>query len=199
MPDGHRRRLTPGPAVAHAGGMDVMSRAAARVRRFLETEPVIWLSTTRPDGGPHLVPVWFAWDGRSIVVLSKPTARKVHNLRADPRAMLAIGDAEDDFDVGLIEATAELIDGSEGSTGPALPPAFEAKYGAWIEALGLTPAAFAATYATVIRLTPRRALGWRGTYRRPAPAPVPGPDLERLGEPLARLPVSTPLRLAMGS
>jgi hypothetical protein len=28
----------------------------------------------------------------------------VRNLRADPRAMLALGDAEADFDVGLLEA-----------------------------------------------------------------------------------------------
>jgi predicted pyridoxine 5'-phosphate oxidase superfamily flavin-nucleotide-binding protein len=38
--------------------------AALRVERFLETEPVIWLSSIRPDGAPHLVPTWFAWDGR---------------------------------------------------------------------------------------------------------------------------------------
>ena len=34
--------------------------AAARVDRFLREEPVVWLSTVRPDGAPHLVPTWFA-------------------------------------------------------------------------------------------------------------------------------------------
>ena len=29
--------------------------AASRIRRFLEKEPVVWLSTVRPDGNPHLV------------------------------------------------------------------------------------------------------------------------------------------------
>ena len=88
--------------------MDTTDLAAARVRRFLETEPVIWLSSTRADGAPHLVPTWFVWDGEAIVIMSKPGAVKVRNLRADPRAMLALGDAEDDFDVGLLEARAEV-------------------------------------------------------------------------------------------
>jgi hypothetical protein len=25
----------------------------------LRSEPIIWLATTRPDGGPHNIPVWF--------------------------------------------------------------------------------------------------------------------------------------------
>ncbi len=135
--------------------MNTTDLAAARVRRFLETEPVIWLSSTRSDGAPHLVPTWFVWDGEAIVIMSKPGAVKVRNLRADPRAMLALGDAEDDFDVGLLEARAEV------QTEPAagLPAGFEAKYADRIRALELTPAQFARTYAQVIRLRPRPGAG----------------------------------------
>ena len=141
--------------------MDSTTLAAHRVRSFLEREPVVWLSTSRPDGAPHLVPTWFAWDGETIVIRSKPEARKVRNLRHDPRAMLALGDAEDDFDVGLLEARAAVDD----EIGAVLPPAFVAKYGDRIAALGLTPAEFAATYSATIRLTPARALGWHGRSR----------------------------------
>jgi PPOX class probable F420-dependent enzyme len=148
--------------------MDRMDLATARLRRFLEREPVIWLSTTCDDGAPHVVPTWFAWDGEAITVLSKPAACKTRNLRDDPRAMVGLGDAEDDFDVGLLEATAEVL---AEPTPPELPSAFRAKYGRWIEALGLSPAEFAATYSTMIRLTPARALDWRGRYRRSAPRP----------------------------
>ncbi|MEX2182958.1 MAG: pyridoxamine 5'-phosphate oxidase family protein [Chloroflexota bacterium] len=96
--------------------MDQTDLAAARVRRFLETEPVIWLSTIRADGAPHLVPTWFAWDGETVVMMSKPGAQKVRNLRANASAMLAVGDAEDDFDVGLLEARVELIFRPTGTT-----------------------------------------------------------------------------------
>lgn len=173
--------------------------ADARLARFLEEEPVIWLSTVRPDGTPHLLPTWFAWDGDTVVMMSKPGAQKVRNLRANPSAMLALGDAEDDFDVGLLEATAELIEEAGGLT-----PAFAAKYADRIARLGLTPERFAAIYSLTIRLTPTRALGWHG---RSEPASVveaartvaaarpvsltesaPGRPSPRewLGEPLAR-------------
>jgi PPOX class probable F420-dependent enzyme len=137
--------------------------AALRVHRFLETEPVIWLSSIRADGAPHLVPTWFVWDGESIIIRSKPHARKVRNLAHDPRAMVALGDADDDFDVGLLEARAEVTGSGDGEAAlTPLPNAFVAKYGDRIAALGITPAEFAATYSATIRLTPARALGWHG-------------------------------------
>ncbi len=157
--------------------------AALRVERFLETEPVIWLSSIRQDGAPHLVPTWFVWDGESILIRSKPHAKKVRNLAHDPRAMVALGDAEDDFDVGLLEARAVVTGvGDDGET--PLPGSFLAKYRERIAALGITPAEFAATYSATIRLTPSRALGWHGrstprswldavkrlAFGRPAPA-----------------------------
>jgi PPOX class probable F420-dependent enzyme len=172
--------------------------AAARIERFLAEEPVVWLSTVRPDGLPHLVPVWFAWDGEVITIMSKPGAQKVRNLRERPQAMLALGDAEADFDVGLLEATAECVDGP-----PALPEPFLAKYAERIAELGLTPERFAAIYSQHIRLTPTRALGWHGRSEPPSvvaaarrvaasgpvsidEGPKRPPLREWLGEPLAR-------------
>lgn len=134
--------------------------AALRVERFLEREPIIWLSSIRQDGAPHLVPTWFVWDGESILIRSKPHAKKVRNLAHDPRAMVALGDAEDDFDVGLLEARAEVRGVGEPPT--PLPRRFLTKYRERIAALGITPDEFAATYSATITLTPSRALGWHG-------------------------------------
>ena len=78
-----------------------MDGPRASILDALEHEQVVWLSTTRPDGGPHVVPLWFVWDGRSIVAFSKPHAQKVRNLRADPRVMVAVGRADATFDVEL--------------------------------------------------------------------------------------------------
>jgi PPOX class probable F420-dependent enzyme len=140
--------------------MDMTSDlAAARLARFLEREPIVWLSTVCEDGAPHLVPTWFTWDGEVLTILSKPGARKVRNLATEPRAMLALGDAEDDFDVGMFEAMAELVD---EPTPLELPAGFAAKYADKIADLGLTTAQFARTYSQVIRLRPSRALGWHG-------------------------------------
>lgn len=132
--------------------------AAARLDRFLSREPVVWLSTVRPDGAPHLVPIWFTWDGSSLLVFSKPAAQKVRNLRANPVAMLALGEPEDDFDVALAEATVQLLD----EPAHELPAAHLAKYGERMAALGLSPDEFLATYSQVMVISPSRSLPWHG-------------------------------------
>lgn len=149
-----------GVATGHkAGGMNATSLTAARILRFLEREPVVWLSTVRPDGGPHLVPIWFWWDGEVLLVFSKPHAQKVRNLRERGSVMLALGDAEDDFDVGMLEGRAELL---ARPTSEVLPPGHLVKYSRQLAALGLSADDYAATYSQVIRIVPVRFLPWHG-------------------------------------
>ena len=142
---------------------------ATRADTMLRTEPVVWLSTVRPDGLPHLVPIWFWWDGESVLIASKPHARKVANLRENPSAMLAVGDPEADFDVSLIEARAEL---TSIPTSWLLQAGLYDKYGDQMRSIGLDRAEFAATYSQVIRITPTRWLPWHGRTepRQPGPA-----------------------------
>jgi PPOX class probable F420-dependent enzyme len=170
------------------------SLATARILRFLEREPIVWLSTVRPDGGPHLVPIWFSWDGEALLIFSKPDAQKVRNLRERPSVMLALGDAEADFDIGLIHGRAELLD---RPTSEVLPPGHLAKYADRLAAIGLDADTYAATYSQVIRIVPDDYLGWHGrttprsTRLAGAPSasiaePGRGGGVEANGEPLAR-------------
>lgn len=146
--------------------------AAARIDRMLDASTVVWLSTVCADGLPHLVPIWFSWDGRSVLIASKPNAKKVTNLRANPAVTLALGEPDDDFDVGIVEGLAELLDEPAVT---ALPVAHLAKYRDQMAAIGLTADEFVATYSQVIRIRPTRFLPWHGrTIQRPAdPASVP--------------------------
>ena len=73
--------------------------------------------------------------------------------------MLALGDADEDFDIGLLEGKAELLD---RPTAEVLPPAHLEKYADRMAAIGLSPAEYAATYSLVIRIVPARYLGWHG-------------------------------------
>jgi nitroimidazol reductase NimA-like FMN-containing flavoprotein (pyridoxamine 5'-phosphate oxidase superfamily) len=59
-------------------GMDAPTALApaARIDRLLRSEPVVWISTVRPDGVPHLIPIWFSWDGEAILIASKPSPRR---------------------------------------------------------------------------------------------------------------------------
>ena len=133
--------------------------AAVRLVRFLEREPVVWLSTVGEDGAPHLVPTWFTWDGDALTIVSKAGARKARDIAADPRVMLALGDPSDDFDVAMVEARGEIL---TTPTPLELPKGFAAKYAARLGEIDLTPTVFARCYPTVIRITPVKALGWHG-------------------------------------
>jgi len=159
MPAAHPSQVGRSPFEC-TGAMPVHLRPGkldARVRRFLETEPVVWLATVRPDGRPHIIPVWYWWDGSELLVFSKPDAVKVGNLRADPHLMLAVGDAESDFDVGLVEACAELL-----AMAAPVPARMFDKYAPWMSEIGLDRATFIAVYSQAIRIVPTRFLRWHG-------------------------------------
>ena len=173
--------------------MSVSSAAAQRLDRFLASEPVVWISSVRPDGAPHLVPIWFTWDGASLLVFSKPHAQKVRNLRANPTVMLALGDPRADFDVVLVEARAEL----DPLPARCLPAEHLAKYGERMAALGLSADAFVETYSQVIRITPDRPLGWHG---RTTPSSVRAvASIEEPVRPLARRLFGEPLAAMSGT
>jgi len=157
-------------------------RTAARVLPMLTDERVVWLSTVRPDGTPHLVPTWFWWDGTALLVFSKPDAVKVRNLRANPRLMVALGDPEDDFSVGLIEAEAVCEDGAA-----AVPDAFFAKYRDELGPGRLDQSTFRSLYTQAIRIVPTRFLAWHGRGRAHE-APAVTPAHEPPGAPAAVTP-----------
>jgi len=134
----------------------------------LRSDPVVWLSSVQGDGRPHVVPVWFHWDGERIVAFSKPGARKVENLRGRPAVMLAVGTPGPDFEVELIEATAELPDTPAARV---MPRGFGRKYRDLLARAGLTLQRFTEVYSQPIILKPTRFLGYGGAgWTAAAPA-----------------------------
>jgi PPOX class probable F420-dependent enzyme len=124
------------------------SHAGERLRR----DVIIWLSTVRPDGRPHLVPVWFLWDGESILIFSKPD-QKIRNLRGNPAVVVGLDDTATGEDVVMIEGTATLL--PPGTVDPTLA-AYAEKYAGKLRGMGWTPASMAASYTEAIRITPTR-------------------------------------------
>src|SRR3954465_11603664 len=154
------RRMTVPPSPATISPMDAGDAAsAAPIARLLAHEPVVWLSTVRPDGTPHVIPIWFSWDGESVLIATKPHAKKVANLRTNPRVILALGEPDDDFDVGLVEGLAEIVDSPAGEV---LPPAHLAKYRDAMAEIGLSREEYLETYSLVVRVRPTRFLPWHG-------------------------------------
>jgi len=64
-----------------------------------------WVASSWPDGRPHTMPVWGAWDDSTLWFTSAIDSRKVRNLRADPRCCVTTEDASDPV---IIEGTARF-------------------------------------------------------------------------------------------
>ncbi|MBZ0289932.1 MAG: TIGR03618 family F420-dependent PPOX class oxidoreductase [Anaerolineae bacterium] len=66
----------------------------------------IWISTTRPDGRPHAVPVWYWWDGRNIYFMTSQNSQKARNLALQPAIVVHAGDGDDTI---ILEGTAAVV------------------------------------------------------------------------------------------
>jgi len=60
------------------------------------------------DGTPRVVPIWFHWNGREIVMASPPKAPKLKALAKNPRVSLTIDDNTFPHKVLLIRGSARL-------------------------------------------------------------------------------------------
>lgn len=76
------------------------------------------LASVRPDGRPHVAPVWFDLDGDELVFLTGRDTVKGKNMRRDPRVMLSVDDERPPFAFVLIEGVAAV---SEPSPQELLP------------------------------------------------------------------------------
>jgi PPOX class probable F420-dependent enzyme len=80
-------------------------------RRFLsERARTMKVATVRPDGRPHVAPVWFALDGDTIVFNTGAHSVKGVNLRHDPRVCLCVDDQTPPFAFVQFEGTAVISD-----------------------------------------------------------------------------------------
>lgn len=87
--------------------MEEMSRA--EVREFLIGRArTASLATARPDGRPHVAPVWFDYDGDAVVFTTWHASIKARNIRHEPRVSLCVDDEEPPFAFVLIEGTARI-------------------------------------------------------------------------------------------
>lgn len=65
-----------------------------------------WLATVRPDGSPHVMPVWGVWHDTAVWFSSAGGSRKARNLRADDRCVVT---TEDPREPVVLEGRAELV------------------------------------------------------------------------------------------
>ncbi len=132
--------------------LDLSQPRHAHADERLRNDLMIWLGSVRPDGRPHLVPVWFLWDGDRILIFSK-NDHKIRNLQNNQRVMLALDDTKGGDDVVMVEGEAALLE--RGSVTPALP-AYEEKYAAKLAQFNWTGESMGREYTEPISITPTK-------------------------------------------
>ena len=122
------------------------------VQTRLKREVIIWIATVGRRDYPHVVPVWFWWDGESFLIYAVP-GQKVRDIRANPNVALHLNTDPLGDDVVRIDGTAKID--------PKHPPAnkvagYLRKYREQIEGIGMTPQEFSEQYHHAIRVRPTR-------------------------------------------
>lgn len=115
---------------------------------------------------PHVVPVWYLWDGQSIWVHGHSSTRKFRELAANPRCSIVVDHADSgvDFWSVLFEGQAELIiDPAE------VVPIAERIYTRYIGVQGVqdpVPQSWIHDVdSLLLKLTPARTRSWYSSYQ----------------------------------
>lgn len=131
--------------------IDFNTEFGQRVQKRLEHESVIWITTVDSKGNPQPRPVWFHWDGETVLIFSQAEGAKVKHIKGNPRVALNLNSTPDGGDVMVLlgEATIE-----EGKVSPERLKNYIQKYREGIKDIGMTPESFEADYHVAIFVNP---------------------------------------------
>jgi PPOX class probable F420-dependent enzyme len=128
------------------------------VRRRIEEEYLIWLTTVDTRGVPQPAPVWFWWDeaASNFLMYNLAHAKRLDFMRRQPQVSL-------NFD-GYGTGSGIIVFTGHAQISPSEPPAdqhpqYLAKYGHWMTSKFGSPAQFAAEYSVALRITPIKVRG----------------------------------------
>ena len=136
--------------------IDTSTEFGSRVLRRLEEETIIWLVTVDADSTPQPSPVWFLWDGETMLIYSQPNTPKLRNIERQPRVALHFDSDGQGGDIIVLTGTAAIDPGALPAN--AVPEYLE-KYHAHISNIGMDPERFAAGFSVAIRFTPESVRG----------------------------------------
>jgi PPOX class probable F420-dependent enzyme len=134
-------------------GTEVGGRVAARLR----DEQVAWLVTVAPSGTPVPTPVWFWWDGETLLVYSQPDKPKLRHIASNQRVAIAMRTDERGDDLAVISGDATV---DESAPAAFELPEYVEKYREAIARLGSNPEEFSGAYSVPIRIRPTSLRAW---------------------------------------
>ena len=132
----------------------------------LLARPVIArIATVRPDGSPHVAPMWQQWDGDAMWVIPRSRSSWLENLLQEPRVCISCADDIDpDHARVTIDGVAEVVAGPIGLVGQVKEIANDMA----IRYMGPDGPAYAAKTANrlryLIKVVPTKITSWRGEW-----------------------------------
>ncbi|MCO8267155.1 TIGR03618 family F420-dependent PPOX class oxidoreductase [Haloferax sp. AB510] len=64
---------------------------------LLSEKPMGHIASVKPDGQPHLVPVWIGYDGEHFLVAGRPNKQRHTNVKHEPRVALTVIDLSNPY------------------------------------------------------------------------------------------------------
>jgi PPOX class probable F420-dependent enzyme len=68
------------------------------------------VAVIRPDGTPHVTPVWVDWDGENVIVNLDATRKKLEYIRRDPRVSIEVFNLDNPYEYVAVTGPAELTE-----------------------------------------------------------------------------------------
>jgi hypothetical protein len=121
----------------------------SQVEVFLESAPNYWLATVRPNGRPHIAPLWGAWLDGAFYFQGAPDSRWARNLRTNSNVSVHLESVQN---VVIVDGVATHVV-TDSLLAVRLLEAWEGKYGH----LEHPPRA---DTAGIYRLQPRTVRAW---------------------------------------
>ncbi|MBK8078639.1 MAG: pyridoxamine 5'-phosphate oxidase family protein [Kineosporiaceae bacterium] len=126
------------------------------VEQLLVEAPQYWMSTTRADGRPHVVPRWGIWLDGHFLYDGSPATVHARNLGDNPHCALHIGDG---WEAVIVEGVSRASEPVAGELGQRVAAELGRKYGE----RGYAPSAdaWSGPDAGGLRVfTPHKAMAW---------------------------------------
>jgi PPOX class probable F420-dependent enzyme len=143
--------------------------AKAEIDAFLAQPLIARIATVRPDGRPHVVPIWFHWDGTSIYMETPPTFVKARNLAANPNVAITVDITEGGlrFKAVVLEGKVQIL--TDRTEVLNLVKTIYTKYLGPEGVESPTPKRMINSEHIIIKLSPSKILSWDDTRKGLAP------------------------------
>ena len=129
---------------------DLTTSFGKLVTRRLEDERIIWLTTVDVHRKPQPRPVWFLWDGKTILIFSREAGYKVKHIQNNPMVSLNLDSDGKGGNIVVLLGEASL----ENSPIPTEQiERYLEKYNQGLERINMTPDEFQSNYSIAIRIT----------------------------------------------